>query len=129
MRATWARHGLCQGSAPGVYLQDTLETSLFARNMLPACYGPADRHPTPPRTGQQLLTTAITHDLSSGHMRERSGSCLQDTLKPSLGANRLFPTARLSCKQVPDPSRIRCLFLPQTLYCRRPPCGRNLVPN
>ena len=35
---------------------------------------------------------------------ERSGSCLQDTLKPSLGVNRLFPTARLSCKQLPDPS-------------------------
>ena len=29
---------------------------------------------------------------------------MQDTFKPSLGTNRLFPTARLSCKQVPDPS-------------------------
>jgi len=36
--------------------------------------------------------------------RSESGTCLQDTFKPSLGTNRLFPTARLSCKQVPDPS-------------------------
>ncbi len=35
---------------------------------------------------------------------ERSGTCLQDTFKTSLCTNRLFPTARLSCKQVPDPS-------------------------
>ena len=39
---------------PGVYLQDTLETSVFARNMLPACYGPAGKHPVPPgHFGQQ----------------------------------------------------------------------------
>jgi len=38
---------------------------------------------------------------------EESGICLQDTLKTSLCANRLFPTARLSCKQIPDPSLIR----------------------
>ena len=37
-------------------------------------------------------------------MRSDSGTCLQDTLKTSLCANRLFPTARLSCKQVPEPS-------------------------
>jgi len=35
---------------------------------------------------------------------ERSASCLQDTLKTSMCANRLFPTARLSCKQLADPS-------------------------
>ena len=29
---------------------------------------------------------------------------MQDTLKTSLCVNRLFPTARLSCKQVPEPS-------------------------
>jgi hypothetical protein len=40
---------------------------------------------------------------------ERSGTCLQDTLKTSLCANRLFPTARLSCKQLPDPSQKRRL--------------------
>ena len=34
---------------------------------------------------------------------------MQDTLKPSLGVNRLFPTARLSCKQVPEPSLKRRL--------------------
>jgi len=38
---------------------------------------------------------------------ERSGTYLQDTLKTSLCANRLFPTARLSCKQVPDLSLTR----------------------
>ena len=32
----------------GAFLQDTLWTSLFARNTLPACYGPANRYPTPP---------------------------------------------------------------------------------
>ena len=35
---------------------------------------------------------------------EGSTNCLQDTLKTSMCANRLFPTARLSCKQVSDPS-------------------------
>ena len=33
-----------------------------------------------------------------------SGTCLQDTFETSLCTNRLFPTARLSCKQVPEPS-------------------------
>ena len=33
---------------------------------------------------------------------ERSVSCFQDTLKTSMCANRLFPTARLSCKQLTD---------------------------
>jgi hypothetical protein len=37
------------------------------------------------------------------------GNCLQDTLKTSLCANRLLPTARLSCKQLPGPSLIRRL--------------------
>ena len=34
---------------------------------------------------------------------------MQDTLKTSLCVNRLFPTARLSCKQVPEPSLLRLL--------------------
>jgi hypothetical protein len=42
MRATcWSepcsRLGRCQTELSGVYLQDALETSLFAHNMLPAC--------------------------------------------------------------------------------------------
>ncbi len=35
---------------------------------------------------------------------EVSGACMQDTLETSLCANRLFPTARLSCIQAPDTS-------------------------
>ena len=42
-----------------------------------------------------------------------SGTCLQDTLKTSLCVNRLFPTARLSCKQVPEPSLKRRLPISQ----------------
>ena len=41
--------------------------------------------------------------------RSGSGTCLQDTLKTSLCVNRLFPTARLSCKQIPNPSLRRRL--------------------
>ncbi len=36
--------------------------------------------------------------------REASGTCLQDTFKTSLCTLRLFPTARRSCRQVPDTS-------------------------
>jgi hypothetical protein len=33
----------------GTCVQDTLETSMFALNTLPACYGPAHMYPTPLR--------------------------------------------------------------------------------
>jgi len=36
-RPPCGRPEACQTELPGVYLQDALETSLFAHNMLPAC--------------------------------------------------------------------------------------------
>ena len=56
MQRLWSREqthnhlGLmqCHEKALEVCLQDTLWTSLIARNMLPACYGPAGRPPPPP---------------------------------------------------------------------------------
>ena len=45
-------------------MQDTLETSLFARNTLPACYGPANRYPTPPAA---VTSFAITLAISRTH--------------------------------------------------------------
>ena len=47
---------------------------------------------------------------------ERSGSCLQDTLKTSMCANRLFPTARLSFKQVPEPALIRRILTSRSIH-------------
>ena len=39
--------------------------------------------------------------------REVSGTCVQDTFKTSLCTIRLFPTARMSCTQVPNTSFTR----------------------
>jgi len=42
-----AIHTRCQREVSVCPLQDTLETSMCARNTLPACYGPVKGTPTP----------------------------------------------------------------------------------
>ena len=50
---------------------------------------------------------------------EGLGTCLQDTLETSVCANRLFPTARLSCKQRSIPLLMlkRCAESVMNLRC------------
>jgi len=53
--ALWVRNTPCPGEVPGVYLQDTLETSLFALHLFPTNDGPAGSHPPPPGKADMCL--------------------------------------------------------------------------
>jgi hypothetical protein len=76
----------CRGEVPGVYLQDTLWTSLFARNMLPACYGPAGRHPPPPEQADM-----------------KSKRKLSMTSLPSVsGRDRVLASRTVGCREQPS---------------------------
>jgi hypothetical protein len=66
----------CQEEVSVVYLQDTLKTSMFARNMLPACYGPAGKQPIPPGQANMCPWHGVIHEL---------GSLLHDVARVSMG--------------------------------------------
>jgi hypothetical protein len=57
--------------------------------------------------------------------RAQSGTSFQDTLKTSLCAIRLFPTARMSWKDLPDTARVRSHAFPsQRMLLPLPPVNR-----
>ena len=108
-------------------LQDTLETSMCARNTLPACYGPVKGSPIPLWTSR--IKSPKRREDTSGRgagwlfagpssvgnrrataYRDRFFACGETAIAPlpALGANR--DVSSVSCKQPPGSSSWHCLY-------------------